>query len=117
MGLATSRSVDPSVQKLERFIHRVRDDRRQQALDCLAANTVLSDLVIPSESDRYIAWPGQTLGYKVGELTIRCLRTEAELGEAFAVRAFHDAVLTHGELPMAVLEAVVLEWIAEQVSR
>lgn len=89
---------------------------RQQVVDYLAANTALSDLEIQSETDRYLAWPGQALGYKVGELTIRRLRTEAEavLGEQFDVRGFHDEVLGHGELPMDVLEAVVQEWIAGQ---
>ncbi len=89
---------------------------RQDAVDYLGANTALSDLEVRTEVDRYIAWPGQALGYKMGELAIRRLRTEAEtaLGERFDVRAFHDEVLGHGELPMGVLEAVVRDWVARQ---
>ncbi|WP_412067909.1 DUF885 domain-containing protein [Rubrivirga sp. IMCC43871] len=89
---------------------------RQQARDYLADRTALSELEVRTEVDRYIAWPGQALGYKMGELTIRRVRTEAEaaLGPRFDVRAFHDEVLGHGELPMGVLEAVVRDWIARQ---
>ena len=89
---------------------------RQDAIDYLGANTALSELEVRTEVDRYIGWPGQALGYKMGELTIRRLRTEAEdaLGERFDVRAFHDEVLGHGELPMGVLETVVRDWIARQ---
>lgn len=87
---------------------------RQEAIDYLGAHTALSELEVRTEVDRYIGWPGQALGYKMGELTIRRLRTEAEdaLGERFDVRAFHDEVLGHGELPMGVLETVVRDWIA-----
>ncbi|GAB5535987.1 MAG: DUF885 domain-containing protein [Rubricoccaceae bacterium] len=87
---------------------------RQRAIDYLGSNTALSELEVTTEIDRYIAWPGQALGYKMGELTIRRLRTEAEqvLGETFDVRGFHDEVLGHGELPMGVLETVIQEWIA-----
>ena len=87
---------------------------RQRAIDYLGSNTALSELEVTTEIDRYIAWPGQALGYKMGELTIRRLRTEAEevLGETFDVRGFHDEVLGHGELPMGVLEEVIQEWIA-----
>lgn len=89
---------------------------RQRTIDYLSANTALSDLEIQTETDRYIAWPGQALGYKMGELAIRRLRTEAEtaLGADFDIRGFHDAVLTHGELPMGTLDTVVRAWIAEQ---
>lgn len=89
---------------------------RQDAIDYLGANTALSELEVRTEVDRYIGWPGQALGYKMGELTIRRLRAEAEdaLGERFDVRAFHDEVLGHGELPMGVLETVVRDWIARQ---
>jgi len=89
---------------------------RQRAIDYLGSNTALSELEVTTEIDRYIAWPGQALGYKMGELTIRRLRAEAEevLGESFDVRGFHDEVLGHGELPMGVLDEVIQEWIASQ---
>ena len=66
------------------------------------------------EVDRYVAWPGQAVAYKVGELAIRRLRAraEAELGQRFDLRAFHDALLGEGALPLPVLEAHLEEWIA-----
>ena len=86
---------------------------RERAIDYLSSRTALSDLEVATEVDRYIAWPGQALGYKMGELTIQRLRREAEekLGERFDIRAFHDEVLVHGELPMGVLEVVIRDWI------
>jgi uncharacterized protein (DUF885 family) len=87
---------------------------RQQAIDYMAANTGLSLRNIENEVDRYIAWPGQALAYKTGQLKIRELRTEAErvLGPRFDVRAFHDVVLANGAVPLDVLDANVREWIA-----
>ncbi|NNF59417.1 MAG: DUF885 domain-containing protein [Rhodothermaceae bacterium] len=86
---------------------------RQEAIDYLASNTALSLHEVTTEIDRYITWPGQALGYKMGELTIRRLRAEAEdaLGDRFDLRAFHDEVLAHGEVPMAVLETIIRDWI------
>ena len=91
---------------------------RDQAIAYLAANTALSALEIETEVDRYIGWPGQALGYKMGERTIRRLRSEAEvaLGPRFDVRAFHDEVLGHGELPMATLEEVVRRHVAARLA-
>ena len=87
---------------------------RQQALDFLADNTALSTLEVRTETDRYIAWPGQALAYKMGELKIRELRARAEkaLGPKFDIRAFHDTVLGNGGVTLAVLEQQVDAWIA-----
>ncbi|MDY7095916.1 MAG: DUF885 domain-containing protein [Acidobacteriota bacterium] len=86
---------------------------RQQAIDFMAENSALSLHNITTEVDRYIGWPGQALGYKLGELKIRELRSRAEeaLGERFDVRAFHDLVLGSGAVPLRVLEDAVDRWI------
>jgi uncharacterized protein (DUF885 family) len=86
---------------------------RQQALDFMADNTSLSEGNIRAEIDRYISWPGQALAYKLGELRIWELRREAEqlLGTRFDLREFHDAVLSNGALPIALLESVVERYI------
>lgn len=87
---------------------------RKQAIDFMLSNTALSALNIEREVDRYIGWPGQACGYKIGEIKIRELRTRAEkaLGESFDRRAFHDAVLGVGAVPLPVLEARIDRWIA-----
>ena len=91
---------------------------RQQAIDFMKANTALSELNIEREVDRYIGWPGQACGYKLGELCIRGLRAKAErrLGARFSLRAFHDAVLGEGALPLAVLESRMKRWIEAQAA-
>jgi uncharacterized protein (DUF885 family) len=91
---------------------------RQQAIDYMAQNTGLTLLNITNEVDRYIAWPGQALAYKTGEMTISRLRVEAErtLGDRWDVRAFHDVVLGSGAVPLTVLEANVRAWIAARQS-
>jgi uncharacterized protein (DUF885 family) len=87
---------------------------RDQAIEYMAARTALSRHEITTEVDRYISWPGQALAYKMGELEIRELRSRAEreLGERFDVRAFHDAVLANGSVPLDVLEEQVNDFIA-----
>jgi uncharacterized protein (DUF885 family) len=86
---------------------------RQQALDYLAGHTALSLHEVTTETDRYIGWPGQALAYKMGELKIRELRAKAEhaLGPSFDLRAFHDAVLASGTVPLPVLEEQVQTFI------
>jgi uncharacterized protein (DUF885 family) len=87
---------------------------RQQAIDFMADNTSSTLLNIANEVDRYIAWPGQALAYKIGELKIRELRAQAEaaLGPAFDLRAFHDVLLRQGAVPLDVLENMVEHWIS-----
>lgn len=90
---------------------------REQAIDYMASTTgsALSD--VTSEIERYMAWPGQALGYKLGMLKIVELRQYAkdELGDKFDLAAFHDLVLLGGAVPMSVLETKVKEWVAEQL--
>lgn len=86
---------------------------RQQAIDHLVENTSSTWLNIINEIDRYIAWPGQALAYKIGELKIRQLRkmAEQELGSKFNLREFHDVVLLSGAVPLDILERMVGRWI------
>jgi uncharacterized protein (DUF885 family) len=86
---------------------------RQQAIDYMAANTSSTLLNITNEVDRYIAWPGQALAYKIGEIKIRLLRARAEqaLGARFNLRDFHDVLLTSGAVPLDVLEGMVTAWV------
>jgi prolyl oligopeptidase len=92
---------------------------RQQAIDFFRENTSKTDQDITVEVDRYIVWPGQALAYKIGQMKIRELRTEAEkeLGSKFNVRTFHDAVLEQGAVPLDLLQAHVEEWMKEQSGR
>jgi uncharacterized protein (DUF885 family) len=89
---------------------------RAQAIEFFRENTGKTDQDITVEVDRYIVWPGQALAYKLGQLKIRELRREAEsqLGLQFNIRAFHDAVLEIGAVPLNVLEANIHSWLARQ---
>jgi uncharacterized protein (DUF885 family) len=88
---------------------------RQQAIDFMAENTSSTMLNIINEVDRYIAWPGQALAYKIGELKIRALRERAEneLGSRFDLREFHDLILLSGSVPLDILEDRVSSWIGQ----
>jgi uncharacterized protein (DUF885 family) len=89
---------------------------RQQVLDYFGANTAASVVETLAETNRYIVWPGQATGYKVGMLKLIELREHAkrELGAKFDLRAYHDLVLKNGALPMSLLEENVRAWIAAQ---
>jgi uncharacterized protein (DUF885 family) len=86
---------------------------RQQSIDFLL-DTGLSDTDATIETDRYIGWPGQALTYKIGQREIQRLRSELERrdGSRFDLRAFHDAVLGHGSLPLATLSRELPNWLA-----
>ncbi|MCC7127081.1 MAG: DUF885 family protein [Acidobacteria bacterium] len=88
---------------------------REQAMDYLRSNAALSEHEITTEVERYIAWPGQALAYKLGEIQIRRHRREAEakLGTKFDQRAFHDAILAIGSVPLPVLEERMKKFIAD----
>ncbi|GAA4363464.1 DUF885 domain-containing protein [Kangiella marina] len=86
---------------------------RQQAIDYMMENSSMADTDVISEVERYIAWPGQAVSYKVGQREISRLRAEAEkaLGDQFDIREFHTQVLIDGALPMPVLKTKIREWI------
>ena len=89
---------------------------RQQMVDYFHAHSGLDDATVNAEVDRYIAWPAQALGYKMGQLKILELRARAEkaLGPKFELKAFHDQVIDSGALPLDVLDARINAWIAAQ---
>jgi uncharacterized protein (DUF885 family) len=100
---------------LDTGIHALRWTR-QQAIDYFLAHAPKTELDVINEVDRYIAWPGQSLAYKIGELKIKELRARAarELGAQFDLREFHELVLRLGAVPLHILEREVNTWIASQ---
>ena len=92
---------------------------RQKAIDYLASHTALAERDVETEVDRYISWPAQALAYKLGEMSIRKLRTkaEAELGTAFDQRPFHDAYLALGAVPLPVMESLMEQFIATEKAK
>lgn len=89
---------------------------RQQVVDYFHEHSAEDEPDVQSETDRYIAWPGQALGYKIGQLEILKLREYAktQLGDKFEIKAFHDEVIDAGALPMDVLGVRIHEWVAKQ---
>jgi uncharacterized protein (DUF885 family) len=89
---------------------------RQQVVDFFHEHSPEDEVSVQSETDRYIAWPGQALGYKIGQLEILKLREYAKntLGDKFDIRAFHDQVLGGGAMPMDVLKEQIEAWVATQ---
>ena len=89
---------------------------RQQVLDYMFANSSVSEPDAVAEAERYIAWPGQALAYKIGELKIKELRARAErkLGDRFDIREFHAEVLKDGAVPLDILEEKIDRWIASK---
>ena len=92
---------------------------REQAIRYMVENAGSNEAYATAEVDRYIVWPAQALGYKVGELKIKALRARAKaaLGDRFDIRRFHNAILDDGALPLTVLEARIDEWIAAEKTR
>jgi uncharacterized protein (DUF885 family) len=91
---------------------------RQQMVDYFHDHSSIDDTNVQAEVDRYIAWPAQALGYKIGQLKILELRDRAQktLGTKFDIRAFHDQILDSGAMPLDVLDQHISNWIAQQQS-
>lgn len=89
---------------------------RQQVVDYFHDHSAIDEPSVQSETDRYMAWPAQALGYKIGQLEILKLRqySKDQLGARFDVRGFHDEVLSGGALPMDVLSTRIHEWVGRQ---
>jgi len=92
-----------------------KDWTREDAIKLFLENTAKTQQDIENEVDRYIAWPGQALAYKIGQLKIMELRdkAKAELGDNFDIRDYHDFILSFGSIPLSIMEEKVDEFIAE----
>ena len=88
---------------------------REKVIDYMHANDI-NDALAQTETDRYIAWPGQALAYKMGQLTILKLRDEArmQLGDKFDIKGFHDEILNGGAMPLQLLQERAEAWIKQQ---
>ncbi len=91
---------------------------REQAIKYMLDNSSMAESDVVSEVERYIVWPGQALGYKIGQLEITQLRSEAEkaLGAKWDIKGFHRVVLTAGQVPLPVLRELVKEWVKARQS-
>ena len=89
---------------------------REQAIQYLMGNEAISEQGATAEVERYMAWPGQALSYKVGQLKMQELRSryQKQLGPKFDLRAFHDELLAGGAMPLGVLEQTMDAWAARQ---
>jgi uncharacterized protein (DUF885 family) len=89
---------------------------RQQVVDFFHDHSTIDEPEVQEETDRYMAWPAQALGYKIGQLEILKLRAYAkdQLGDRFDLRGFHDQVLSGGALPMDILGDRIHDWVAQQ---
>ena len=94
------------------------DWSRDDAVDLFLKNSAKSELDIQNEVDRYIAWPGQALAYKIGQLKILELRNKSEsmLGDKYDIKDFHYEVLKRGSLPLELLEFYIDEWINDSLN-
>jgi uncharacterized protein (DUF885 family) len=112
LGMVAEDSVRAARLVVDTGLHALRWTR-QQCVDFLRSHTVLSEVDVQSETDRYIECPGQALAYMTGRLEILRLRRFAEekLGDSFDIKEFHGVVLGGGQLPMKVLDAVVRAWV------
>lgn len=115
LGYLTSLAFRATRLVVDTGIHAKRWTR-QQAIDFMLASTGMPEGDVVAEVERYIVWPGQACAYMVGYVKILELRDRAReaLGADFDIREFHDVVLTHGALPLTLLERVVDDWIAER---
>ncbi len=92
---------------------------RERAIDYMLEKTGMTEAEVTREIERYVVWPGQATAYKIGQMAILGLRSEAEerLGGAFDLREFHELVLLNGAMPLGILEETVRAWIREQEAR
>jgi uncharacterized protein (DUF885 family) len=114
MGLLSSEAFRAARMIIDAGIH-TKGWSRQQALDYMLGHTTVERRMAEGEIDRYISWPGQAPSYMIGRLEILRLREQARsaLGERFDIRAFHDAVLEDGTVPLGLLRQKIERWIAQ----
>ena len=89
---------------------------RNQAISYMLEHSPMTRLQVEGEIDRYIGVPGQALGYMIGRLEIEKIRADAEerLADQFDIKAFHDVVLGHGDIPLDTLDRIVGDWVSTQ---